>query len=281
MKKLLVLTDFSANASHAAAAALRLSARLDMDLLLYHTLPYIPLVPTDSDGSYVSGAERMLFDDNRERLMQETTALRMLAAKSKGRHIHIGFRNGDGDLGDVIGELTAETDIEMVIMGGRSGGAMEHLFTGSDTTAVIRKSCKPVWIIPETADWDTPQKVVLATDFGAADLPAVDFLIGLSQILGFQLEVVHVVSNGEVTTEIEPEIVFRKFLAHRNLDCTQVFGADVHHSLHQYCKDNRTDVLAMTHGHHSFIGRLFGHSESRDTIADRQLAVLVFPPGFK
>jgi nucleotide-binding universal stress UspA family protein len=38
MKKLLVLTDFTANAAHAAKAAVQFSSKLHADLLLYHSV---------------------------------------------------------------------------------------------------------------------------------------------------------------------------------------------------------------------------------------------------
>ncbi|MCQ6961513.1 universal stress protein, partial [Mucilaginibacter aquariorum] len=56
---------------------------------------------------------------------------------------------------------------------------------------------------------------------------------------------------------------------------------DVHQGLQHYCKQNGVDMLAMTHGEHSFIARLFGHSETRAMLADQSLPVMVFPPDFK
>lgn len=281
MKKLLVLTDFTANASHAEAAALHLAAKLGNGILLYHTLPYIPLIPSDIGGPYVAETASILFEDSKERLIQEADRLRETAVITPGCAADIEEKNGEGSLGDAIADLTADPEIEMIIMGGRSGGAMDHLLTGSDTAAVIRKSYKPVWVIPLVADWDIPKKIVFATDFGAADRQAVDFLLELVKRLGAQLEIVHVIRHGEVVTEIGQELAFREFLIHRGLACTQVFGEDVHNGLRRYCSKNGADMLAMAHGHHSFISRLFRHSESIAAVTDQILALLVFPPGFK
>jgi nucleotide-binding universal stress UspA family protein len=281
MKKLLVLTDFTPNAAHAAAAALRLCSKLNTDILLYHALPFIPLIPSDSGGIYVNERARMLFEDSQERLSQEAADFRKRMADLPGRHPVIDTGNGEGALGDVIGDLTNDPNIEMVIMGGRSGGALDHLLSGSDTGATIRKSGKPVLIIPMKAPDAIFKKVVFATDFGTSDIAAVNYLLQLSKRLGFRLDVVHVLRHGEVVTELGPELAFRKFLAQHALNCNQVFSEDVHGGLRHYCAAQAADLLAMTHGHHSFISRLFGHSESREAISDQQLAVLVFPPVFK
>ncbi|SEO42942.1 universal stress protein [Mucilaginibacter sp. OK283] len=281
MKKILVLTDFTANASHAAAAALRIAAKLDAGICLYHTLPYIPLIPGDSGGPYVAETEKMLFEDSKERLIQEADKLREVSVMVMGHCLYIEERSGEGSLGGVIGNLTEEPDIEMVIMGGRSGGALEHLITGSNTAAVIRKARKPVLVIPMNAIVNVPGKVVFATDFGTSDIPAVSFLHNLAVRLGFYLDIVHIIPRNEVVTGIGAEVAFRNYLVRHELSYNQVQETDVHKGLQHYCEENSASLLAMSHGEHSFIARMFGHSESRAMIADQRLAVLVFPPGFK
>ncbi len=280
MKKILVLTDFTPNAAHAAEAALRLSAALGLRILLYHTLQSVPLIPGDSDDPYVAETAGVLFENSREHLQQEAERLEKLAGNSSYAVPDIENTNGDGSISDVIEKLSADPEIEMIIMGGRSGGAMEHLLTGSDTAAVIRKAVKPVLIIPAAVNWDIPKKFVFASDFGEADIAAVKFLLGLSNLPGFQLDVMHVIKQGEVVTDVSSEVAFRKYLAQNQVNYIQVFG-DVQQALQQYCRENNSDVLAITHGHHSFISRIFGHSESEAVIAGKQLAVLIFPPGFK
>lgn len=278
MKKLLVLTDFSANAAHAEAAALRLSACLSADILLYHAFTYIPMVLGNMEGPLITAD--MLFQDSLEQLKKEAHRLNKLGAQIEGCQTHIDCKTGDGSLAENVRDLTLHEDIHMVVMGGRSGGALDHLLTGSDTAAVIRRSHKPVWVIPVAADWDLPKKVVFATDFSLIDMPAVDFLLDLAKNLHFELEIVHVLRSGEVVTEIGPEIAFRKFLVHRGLTYIQVFGEAVHLALQQYCTEHQADLLALSHQHHSFLSSLFGHSESKAAIAQRRLAVIVFPPDY-
>jgi nucleotide-binding universal stress UspA family protein len=281
MKKLLVLTDFSANSAHAETIALHLSAKLNADIILYHTLPYIPMALSNSEEPLVIESTDMLYESSQEQLKKEAGDLETLRTETAGRHIRIECKSGDGNLADNVLQLTSGEDIDMVIMGSRSGGAISHLLTGSDTSEVINKATKPVWVIPVTVEWNIPKKVLFATDFGATDLPAVDFLLDLAKAFNFQLEIIHVLRPDEVITEIGPEMAFRKFLAHRKLNCQQVFGERLQPTLQHYCAENDIDLLAMTHQHHSFVSKLFGRSASKAAIAQQQLAVLVFPPNFK
>jgi nucleotide-binding universal stress UspA family protein len=281
MKKLLVLTDFTANASHAAAVALHLAYKLGDSIQLYHTLPYAPLIPSDSSGPYVTETASMLFENSKEYLTQEADKLREAAVMSPGFIVDIEQKNGDGSLGYVISKLTEQPAIEMVVMGGRSGGALEHVLSGSDTAAVMRKARKAVLIIPATADYDIPHKIVFATDFGTADIPSVSFLHDLSGRLHCELDIVHMVTHSEVNKEIGAEVAFRKYLDEQQISYSQVQTGDVHRGLQQYCIQKGADLLAMTHGRHSFIARLFGHSETGEMISDQRFSVLVFPPEFK
>ncbi|MFD2872920.1 universal stress protein [Mucilaginibacter ximonensis] len=278
MKKLLVLTDFSANAAHAEAAALQLSAKLNADITLYHILPYIPMILSNSAGPLMTESTDILFEDSIEHLNKEANELRQLCDKITGCHTRIDCLSGDGSLADNVREMSGA--IDMVIMGGRSGSAISHLLAGSETSAVISKARKPVFVIPAGANWDIPKKVVFATNFQAADLAAMDFLLSLAEALNFQLDIIHISRPDEVITEIGPEIAFRKYLAHRGLSCVRIFSEDMQPALQQYCQEHDVELLAMTHQHHSFISKLFGHSESKAVIAHQQVAALIFPPDF-
>lgn len=273
MKKLLVLTDMTTNAAHAAGIAVRLADKLSMDIVLYYTMPYVPLIPSDSGGPYASAMADKLFDDSRERLHEEVEWL-----KGHSGNVSIIEKSGEGSLSEVITELTEDPDIEMVVMGGRMGGALDHLFSGSDTAKVIRKAKKPVLIIPITTGWYLPQKVVFATDYSDADIAAVSFVQALSAKLGFTLNIIHVLRRGEEVFDIQAEVEFRKYLNGYQLTCEHIFDESVHQGLQRYCRLHKADVLAMSHGHHTFFARKLGKSESRSAIADGQLAVLVFPP---
>jgi len=274
MKELLVLTDFTANAAHAATAAARLAEKLGDAIILYHTLAAIPIVPADNGGPYLAETASSLFEDSQEKLARETDRLKLL----NERPINISEMSGEGSLSVQITPLTSSSNIEMVVMGGRTGGAFEHLLSGSDTTTVIRKSRKPVLIVPIKADWRLPKTIVFATDYSAADIAAVNFLHGLAARSGAGLQIVHVLLPDQVVTDITSILNFRNFLDSFQLMDQQVTAQTVEEGLYNYCEQHEADVLAMSHGHHSLIGRLFGASKSRSVIAAGKLAALIFPP---
>lgn len=130
-------------------------------------------------------------------------------------------------------------------------------------------------------DGRIPEKIVFASDFSAADVPVLRYLHELTQTIGCSLHIVHMVAPGETDAEIVREVAFRKYLDEHRFHFDEVFAGHVYEGLVRYCQQKGTDLLAMVHGHHSFISRFFGHSETLSVIAGKQLAVLVFPPDFK
>lgn len=284
MKKLLVLTDFTANAAHAAAASVRLCGKLNTDLLLYHTVQSIPVMPDFSGGPYVTEAADILFNDSKERLNKEAGSLQSVAVQANGYHPEISSTGGEGSLGVNIKMLSEPQDIRLVVMGGRSGGALDHLLLGSATAAVIRDARKPVLIIPETTELSELKKIVFATDFGSSDISAINYLLEMAQQLDVQLEVVHVALPAESVAGLQSEIALREYVNRLNdtrISYKQLSGDRVSQRLQHYCRECGAGLLAMTHAHHDLISRIFGHSESQVVISGQQLAVLIFPPDFK
>lgn len=281
MKKLLLLTDFTANAAHAAGSARQLGAQLKTDLLLYHSIQYVPIVPDLPGSNMITETNESLFKDSRLQLGQAAEALSLIPVPAERYQPQITCETGEGSLVANVRELTGNPAIRLVVMGGRSGGALDHLLGGSETTAVINASQKPVLVIPVLAELSLVKKIVFASDFQEADNRALDVLTELAQTIGIHLEVVHIIKPGSVVTDIENEIAFRKRL--NQLDPTavsyqQITGDDISHLLETHCQQNGPALLAMTHQRHGLLSALFGRSESKKMLQQADLAVLIFPP---
>ena len=93
---------------------------------MYHTLPFVPLIPSDTAGPYVTETTNVLFADASERLKLEGDRLKKLAGNIPHYHPDIEGKNGEGSLSDVIKEISGQPEIEMVLMGGKSGRALEQ-----------------------------------------------------------------------------------------------------------------------------------------------------------
>ncbi|MCD0487826.1 universal stress protein [Pedobacter sp. MC2016-14] len=283
MKQLLVLSDFTANSAHAALMAVRLCEKLNIDLLLYHSVPFVPLLPDYNYGAYATEITEILFNESIEKLKKEVKILESINGKDSDYFPKINYQINEGRLENNLETLAEKWDISFVVMGGRSGRAIDHLLSGSQTAAVLRDFDKPILVIPEKAELIDLKKIIFATNFNASDITALLFLIDISQFLDVQIEVVHVPQSEYTYAEIEAEVAFRKYLdglQQSRVSYTQIYGKHVGQRLQDYCEETGAAMLAMTRGHHNIISRLFGHSETKEVTTNQQVSVLIFPTAF-
>ncbi|MES2378696.1 MAG: universal stress protein [Bacteroidota bacterium] len=150
MKTILMLTDFSENANHAAKTAAKFVPRLKADIMLYHTYYDHPILPTYAGGPWI--VEEFVFQKD-----ESTAQLSQLAIQL--RHIMAGiskdsfkppteYQYGEGSLGKNIAAIIQEPKVSLVVIGSRTDSAMDHLIFGSDTMDVIDHSACPVLVIP-------------------------------------------------------------------------------------------------------------------------------------
>jgi len=279
MKKILLLTDFSANADNAAAWALNIAEKLDGSLVLFHSLKLEPISPYYGGGAFVSETGQLMSEESKEKLSELCEALR---DRASNKSIVIEELTGEGNLGDFIGTMTKKEQFELIVMGARSGGALEHFLTGSDTRQVIDNAVCPVLIVPATSQNVALGKAVLATDFNHGDLRAVDYLNEWAAFFDLQLEIAHVMLPGE-KVDAAAELAFRKGVNRReNQEMTyhEVSGQELSHRLNRLCSMTQADILAMVHYEQGFFDRLFRHSQTKHALDKQHFPLLIFPPAF-
>ncbi|MEO6851364.1 MAG: universal stress protein, partial [Mucilaginibacter sp.] len=178
MKNILVLTDFSDNATHAAKSGAKWTEKLHADLLLYNSFYNHPVVAAHAAGPLV--VEEFVFrkDESLTKLDHLTFQMKHPAedAAMDGYRPNINFQSGEGSLGANVSAILRERQIDMIIMGASLNGALNHAFFGCDTMDVINNANCPVMVIPQKAEMKKIKKVTIATAFELADINAINYL---------------------------------------------------------------------------------------------------------
>lgn len=282
MKKILVLTDYSDNADHAAAAAIPLCAKLHANILLFNTFASQPVL-SEFGGTPYAVEQMIWLDESKEKITYLKESLEKLVAKVQhGEHKpSIDCQREEGSLQYQLKFLLERKDIELIIMGARSGTTMEHLLIGSDTSTVINQTNRPVLIIPQSADLKKIKKVTIACDFDEGDLNAVHYLIKLGRLFDFHLEILHVSLWGhDDSREMEMKSKFvnrvRRY-RYPNLSYQDISGKELPARLNRHCEENESDLLVLVHDHHSFLSRIFKGSHTGEQLKHQQIPVMVIP----
>jgi len=153
--KILVTTDLTPNAEFAFKHAVMLSRRNNAKIYLLHVLPQVD----SSMRSYISSMlgenqleelEKNNMEKARTDMKQEldTFAKKELAnfpedlARFSGTEVVIGH--------PVIKilETANRLDVDLIVMGTHGKGAIEHAFLGSVAEKVLKKSTRPVFVVP-------------------------------------------------------------------------------------------------------------------------------------
>ena len=150
----------------------------------------------------------------------------------------------------VVGGLVSEVikaaqkeEADLIVIGRSHKSMLEQFYAGSDITELIRRSSIPVLVykpIPENAFvLEKPfERPLLATDWSAASLKAVEYLKGLKDITQ-QIDVVHVASEKELTGSTVMEIQKTRKEKRQKLDdvCSVLEAVGIEARSHVYIGD--------------------------------------------
>ncbi len=287
MKTILILTDFTENAAHAASSAMMLGEKLHAKLLLFNSFYDMPILPPfgGSSGPWVIEDLVLREADCDKKLKQHAADLqKKVKARSDEHYIpFIEVQYGEGELSSNIETILHETDVELIVMGARSGSAISHIFTGSDTRAVIDNATRPVLIIPEKTRLENLRKITFATNFEEFDFRAIRYLHKLCKAFHFKIEVVHISlfwSIEEDNYNKHKSEAFRREIQKIGLpeiSYHEIKGRDVISRLNRFCAEHDSDLLAMVHYKDSMMSRIFQESATKAALSHQRIPLLVIP----
>jgi nucleotide-binding universal stress UspA family protein len=283
MKTLLVATDFSANAKHAADYAYKLAQQMGANIVLCNAF----IVPAEvPDAGFVSWPmyeyEEMLKDSE-----EELKALRTTLEKENEGGIFkplIHCANDVGAVPAVINEVVEQKNVLLSIMATHGESTLNDLMIGNHTRRMIDETTIPLLLVPFNAEIKPIKKIAFATDFSAPekDLQIVYKLVNLIRPLNAELLVTH------IDDEKEEKHEFKKWLDNFLVELSN--RADYPHIYYRQVKSNTAergldwlsehgdvDVLAMVHREHGMLAKIFKGSHTQKMASRLHIPLLVFP----
>lgn len=159
MKRILVPTDFSAQAENALKVAAQLAKRFNGEIFLLHMLelPLQLVDPVTGSGSK-NLPEALFFMKLAKKRFQELIDEPYL----KGIKVHdtVEFHQAF----DGIMEVSKEHNCDLIVMGSHGSSGLKEVFIGSNTEKVVRNSTIPVLVIKNEHEEFNINSFVFATD---------------------------------------------------------------------------------------------------------------------
>lgn len=190
IRNILFATDFSPASERALPFALEFATRYNATLFLAHAVPPMPaVVPVepvpDQTELLHKGAEREM-----EKFL-EYAPLKAIAHQSIVMN---------GEVWDVIHQISADKRIDLVVLGTRGRGVLHKLVVGSVAEEIYRTvKCPVLTIGPEVIPPPVPRqkmwRIVFATDFSEGSVHALPYALMFAREHHSKVTFLHVISH--------------------------------------------------------------------------------------
>ena len=279
MKTVLVLTDFSTNAMHAAEMAIQIADELNLNILLFNVYFSLPLIPASENDAWSKSYE-IFKKESEEGLQNEVKRLYEIFETDRPGAVkpHIECLAAFGDLGDHINDLQDKKNIDFMVMGARKKQQSFLLF-GDDINAVIKNAKKPVLIVNDVLNFKETKNIVLTAGVAGSDAKAIACLRSLSYQMKLKVHVAYT-SPAENSGEKEKINALLEPLQHdksENISFHHLKGENIVKELVAFNASIPADLLAIVHKKRSFLWDLFNESITEEFIATSQISILIIP----
>ncbi len=266
MKRILVPTDFSANAEKALNYAVQIAKISKAELFLVHA------------------AEAYQVDEDITTSKEKLSLITKSISESEQINCTAGIV-ADSSVNGIL-EAISEYQASLVVMGTvGSTGFNERIF-GSRTAVVIGKSPVPVLAIPLLSEWKVPKKILVAINNFELSDKLLRPVITLATVFNSSIQVTVFTDTDDDFVEDfalnERKIIdFRDGLKEKypelEIHAVHLAGLHFRKSLQQWIDDNNIDVLVMLTHKRNLIGSVFNSSMTKKMSYHTNIPLLAIP----
>ncbi|GAB2784235.1 hypothetical protein GCM10027275_30470 [Rhabdobacter roseus] len=269
MKRILVATDFSANAATALTLAKRIALSDQAVLYLTHVFrpPFMEVTgPADRILSTLDEAEK-LAEDELLHLRRELQA--------DGLEVKTDFRYGAA--ADGVLKAITELQPDLVVLGrtGR-GNALDRLL-GTVASRVALKAPCPVLVVPENSPRRAIQSIVYATQLERVETGALGFVFELARQSSARITLLKINASDQLNLFDDEQFIFdiRQQFPNEHFDFEQMDAPSVRDGLSTYTAAHQTDLLVVANQPRDWLASVLNPSLSKELVLEVPTPLLV------
>ncbi len=278
MKRLLVVTDFSASSDRAIDFAILLAEKNKAEILFIHAYDFPNADPLDP--AYLHGSSYLepvdLEEDLRNAIDRQLSQYCELAKHRSNGKIQCDFLSASGiSIEELIASLE-NLENSVVVMGSRGHSQSDELLMGSHAVRMVEHSPVPVIIVPRDAEVSELKEVVYASELKEQDIEPLKTLTEWIRPFDAQLHVLHIekkIDREDVDVLEGYQEIVRDHIDYPNMVFTLMSGDSVLDEINEYVGDNHANMLAMTTERKK---GLFHRSLSKRMIFHTNVPLMVF-----
>lgn len=187
LQRIMVPTDFSANAEKALFFAADITVKTNGILFLYNS--YTPVA-----GPFIENREtRKEYNDATE--LEINRQLNLLKEKVLLQYKELTIQTfiGQSPLIDNIFNFAQSNEVDLIVIGTKGASGIKKAVIGSISAKIVQRSEIPVLLVPELEEWVAPQRIVFTSDYHPYDMDALKFTVAFSGLYNSQITFLHLI----------------------------------------------------------------------------------------
>jgi len=270
MKKILLLTDFSKNATNAILYAMQFFSGNPCTFYLM----YVHKVESYISDDLLVNSKDSVYEAIAEKPKAKLKTLKARLIKDYA-HEHYEFKTViDYDVfTDAIKQAVRKFSLDYIVMGSNGASNVKEVLMGSNTINVIEKvSCKTL-VVPSAYRFQLPHEfLVVLNATTVLDQYLMDTIITFITRFKLKLHVLRLVKNIEDTTVVVNDLDNLAYLGARY---QRVETDDVDKAVATYLETHPIDITTYVAQDKSFVERLFSASSNKEIKSRMNLPLLV------
>ncbi len=259
MFKILLPTDFSANAESAIDFVLEHFHKSKISIVLIHTIK----APNSAAGVLIRIDDLMRKDAEQE--------MRRLQAYISDKHqVESEAIIKAGDLNEWVNSSASKHHIDLIAMGTKGENNIESKIFGSVTESIIRTSKIPVLAVPYGSDKSAIEHVAIAT--AENHLEKESFLEEFFKCINMSNARINAIKVLQDLNETSPK---RISLNGNQINVETINNASIAEGINYYIDTVPTDLLIIYHARNSKIDYFFNRSITKNICAKTDVPLLV------
>lgn len=255
MKKVLLPTDFSPNASNAIDYAVNLFKDEECTFFLLNT--FTPIL-YDSEYILYSSSQPGLEDIYRDNSEKGLIKLkRRLTRTDKKSNHNFEIISSFNLLIEEIQNQVREKEIDLLVMGTQGATGAQEILMGTNTVQAIKKVKCPLLAVPSEYEFTAPENILFPTDYEIDYSSSVLLMLyGIVQRFSAKLNILHVLKKPLTTEQEKAKKELIKHVEKMSHQFYRIEKKSVTGAIYNFQEEHPTDMLVMINNKHSFFENL-------------------------